>query len=297
MKIKTFLDNAFLFYQKAPRILSDSRMAFAPVPCKNGLGELGTRRPTLGVFVEWWLDCEVDLTKDCNANDALTYHFVGNPWTGTNRCWCVYPDGQTAGFSHSSFSALVSSFMNIHRRYAEMECDQEAYSLDEVVSILKAEGHSRESELASQLLIEKRRKNVLQGRYDKLMAEHMALEDKYQQCVMDCHREELEEFRTEYMRRKEQADEKARELDNQRAAYRSQMKQGLITNVEYQHLFAPLVKQKQEILGEVQRFKMDRIKELSAKGSLTDQIVWRYLREGAQSGMTEEQQMAVNCSY
>lgn len=78
---RLFLKNAFLFFRNAHRIFSDSRMFLAPVPIENGLSISGKCRstPTLGIYLEWWLNCEVDTTKDKEGNDALTYRWGAAP--------------------------------------------------------------------------------------------------------------------------------------------------------------------------------------------------------------------------
>lgn len=135
-----FLDNAFYFLHNADRIFSDSRMFLAPVPIQNGIAYTGTsgfRNPTLGIYLEWWLNCETDVTKDMKGKDALTYHIAGSPLSGTNSCTCVYPDGESKSISHSPFREVWSTFMKINNRYSEAKAKYEAYTLEEVVNILK----------------------------------------------------------------------------------------------------------------------------------------------------------------
>lgn len=149
-----FYKNAFLIFHNAQRILSDSRMFLAPVPIRNGLAYTGTSGlncPTLGVYVEWWLNCEANITKDKKGRDALTCHIAGSPLSGSNHCTCVYPDGKTGDISHYPFINVWSTFMKINKRYTKAKQMYEAYTLPEVVDILMAEGESRESDLETQL--------------------------------------------------------------------------------------------------------------------------------------------------
>lgn len=136
---EVFLKNAHLFYRNADHILADSRMFFAPVLIQNGMtykGAPGAHYPTLGMYIEWWLKCKVEVTKDAEGNDALTYRIVGNPLTGTNRCKCVYPDGHTDNITHESFLPMLSMYQKISKRYHEAKVLFETYTLEEVLDIL-----------------------------------------------------------------------------------------------------------------------------------------------------------------
>ena len=75
------------------------------------------------------------------------------------------------------------------------------------------------------------------------------------------------------------------------------MKQGLITNVEYQRLFMDLEKQKKTINSEFIRFKYDAIQEIEESGFITALMIERFLQEGIPQNKPEEEQMAVNVSY
>lgn len=135
-----FLKNAFLFYSNADRILSDSKMFLAPVPVQSGLAYTGTsgfRCPTLGVYVEWWKNCVIDLTKDSDGKEALTYHVAGSPLSGSNKCSCVHPDGSTCTIVHNPFLPVWRSFIEINSRYDEAKSRYEAYSLEEVAQLLR----------------------------------------------------------------------------------------------------------------------------------------------------------------
>ena len=135
-----FLEHAFIFFRNAEKIMSDSRMFLAPVPIVNGIaysGTAGFTNPTLGVFVEWWLNCETDVTHDRSGKEALCYAIAGSPLTGINGCGCVYPDGTTERIVFAKFSNVWRTFVQINQRYTEVKQIAEAYSLQEVYDKLK----------------------------------------------------------------------------------------------------------------------------------------------------------------
>lgn len=137
-----FVQNAFLFYRNADKILSDSKLFLTPVLVSNGLFYTGTSgfcNPTLGIYVEWWLGCESPITQDLDDNEALTWFFAGSPLSGSNKCRCVYPDGSTKEISHKKFLPIWSSFNAINTRYTEAKQRFESYSLEEAIAMLKNE--------------------------------------------------------------------------------------------------------------------------------------------------------------
>jgi len=88
-----FAKHAFFFLEKADEIFSDSRMFLAPVPVTNGLAYTGTfEQATLGIYIEWWLNCKEDVRHDSDGNDALTFKISGSPLSGANACLCVSRD-------------------------------------------------------------------------------------------------------------------------------------------------------------------------------------------------------------
>lgn len=292
-----FLNNAFLFYRNAHRILSDRRMSFASVPIISEKSKKGTRHVTLGAIVEWWLNCEEDVTKDKDGHDALTCHLVGNALTGTNQCYCVYPDGQAEKIVLKNFGTAWSSFMNTCKKYAETPEGIDVLTLEDVVNVLANAEMSIEAKLSIQLIKEERQRVVLEKKYDKLNRQHITLEDQYYHLAIEHHRVKLEEFRKEHILRKDKTDTAIRQLEEMRAEYRTQMKQGLITNVEYQRLFMDLEKQKKTINSEFIRFKYDAIQEIEESGFITSLMIERFLQEGVPQNKSEEEQMSVNVSY
>lgn len=275
-----FFKNAFLFYRNAHRILNDSRMFLAPVPVQNGLmytGASGFRRPTLGVYVEWWLNCDTDITKDKEGRDALTCYMVGSPFSGSNKCTCAYPDGETAGISHSNFFNLWSSFISINTRYTKAKQKYEAYSLPEVVELLLAADESRESELETQLDIAMGHENKLKRSYSRLKEQYDKLQAQYNDLTIRHYKSELEEFRTEYQARKQKAEQEKESLAKARAEFKAQMKHGKINNVEYQHAITPLTRRRKAIEHELIMFRAERTVALVKRGHITYSQIDKYI--------------------
>ena len=138
---------------------------------------------------------------------------------------------------------------------------------------------------------------VLKKMYDDLAQRNITLADKYYKLAVLHNRNELEEFRKEYILRKDKADQEIKLLVDKRAEYKAQMKQGLITNVEYQRLFMDLDKQKRAIENELSRFKCDTSGDIEESGFFNGLMIERFLEEGIPQNLSEERQMEVNLSY
>ena len=280
-----FIEKAFLFYRNAARILSDSRMFLSPVPVRNGLAYTGTsgfQAPTLGIYIEWWLNCEVDVTKDRKGRDALTYHIAGSPLSGMNHCSCVYPDGKTDIISFPSpFIPVWQSFCNINNRYNSAKVKYDSYTLTEVVDILEATEVTRENELSTKLLIQEGKTNIITRKFDRLKEQFNSLKAKYDELCILFHKKQLEEFVKEYKTRHAQVVAEVAELDVKKAEFKAKMKHGEISNVEYQRLITPLRKRKEAAELELSRFKTEKINELIKSGYITYQMIEKYLHDNA----------------
>lgn len=195
-----FYKHAFLFYRNAHRILSDSRMFLAPVSIQPFYHEI-----PLGAYVELWLNCGLDLTKDNQGRDAITCTFAGSPCSGCNRCTCVYPDGHVARITHGGFISIYGLFQQIRGRYKEAKGKYQAYTLQQVADMLMAAGETRESELGTQLEIAKANAHRQTRRFENLEKQYQKLEEKYHDLVMIHHKADLEAFREEYLAKKRQS--------------------------------------------------------------------------------------------
>lgn len=141
---RLFLNNAFLFYKHGDRIMSDSRMFLCPIPFQSHLANNGMsdfNHPTLGIYIEWWLNCESAMICKRNKTKWLVYRIAGSPSSGFNRCGIVDNEGNTNLESlDGSFSSIWSSFTSINNRYDEAKRLYRAYTLEDVINILGREG-------------------------------------------------------------------------------------------------------------------------------------------------------------
>lgn len=145
-KQQLFVDNAFYLLAHMDRIMNDSRMFLAPVAARNGLAYTGTsgfKRPTLGVYLEWWQTSDETMRIDNEGCRSLVFTLAGSPLSGMNRCSAVREDGKIEIVSLSSFNRHCGSFFKINARYTEAKVRYQAYTLQEVLDILHREDNGK----------------------------------------------------------------------------------------------------------------------------------------------------------
>lgn len=140
---RLFTENAWFLFNNAERIFNDSRMFFAPVNIENHLAYIGTngfKDPTLGVYLEWWLNYG---NASIDANGNLVWYISGSPLSGCNACSSVTLDGKQVPIEqHTRFSDIWRSFRDVNNRYNEAKQRCEAYTLEEVLRKLQEEAYN-----------------------------------------------------------------------------------------------------------------------------------------------------------
>ena len=100
-----FFKEAFFLYEHKEQILADSRMFLTPLPFKNDLAYTGTsglKDATLGVYLEWWDECNRAIIKKDGVVQSLTYCIAGSPLSGVNHCSVVDRMGKCMRIQFSS---------------------------------------------------------------------------------------------------------------------------------------------------------------------------------------------------
>lgn len=138
-QLKLFLQNAHRLIGESDRIMADSRMFLAPVPVRNGLAYTGTsglKKPTLGVYIEWWRKYECAWAEDKYGERQPIYYIAGSPLSGSNACAYVDTEGDGHSVSVYPFSSVWRSFMSVNAHYTEAKQLYESYSLEKVITRL-----------------------------------------------------------------------------------------------------------------------------------------------------------------
>lgn len=265
--VKFFTDHAFFFLDHRKQILNDSRMFLAPVPVQNGIAYTGTsgfKRPTLGVYIEWWMTCIPAIISHDGKDAWLVYHIAGSPLSGRNCCGIVNANGECRSRAlPSPFSAIWHSFVDVNTRYDEAKERYEAYSLEEVVKLLEANDKG-DSLLERELFLLRRENQVLRQQIqDTQEAGAKAVEEirsTLLKAYLECKRDALTNWYADYCRKQEEGKQELETMNRQRQQLKQQMRDRKITRILYQSQLTPL---KKKIFEVEQTLKCMAKKELS----------------------------------
>ena len=247
---KLFYEHIHLFLANADKILSDSRLFLSPVNVVNGLAYTGTsgfRRPTLGVYIEWWL-YHKDASIDAKGNPI--WFISGSPLSGRNACSTVDRKGKTHRAQlNGRFSAVWRSFMEVNTRYTEVKGRYMTYDLREVIDILKGNADSQQF-FKLHLRLEKVRYDNYIANLKNSLKQARELSDEYkdkiQSLLFQQHREESTEYYRKCVNLQTVARLTREYFYEQRIELRKALRGGNIDNITYQRTLTPLRKKAKE---------------------------------------------------
>lgn len=251
---KLFTDNAFLILANRDRILGDSRMLLTPVCVRNGMAYSGAfQTATLGVYIEWWLNAPYSVIFDENDEMSLIWFVSGSPLSGGNLCSRVMEDGKTETVRVPFFRKLWPKFADIIADYHESKRLYQAYTLPEVIGILKRETTAedyaesiRKFHYQAKVALLNTELNSWKDRYKRATDEIDDYRHKWHLALIQSKLDEAEIFHKNYMRKKEIVSTRIEELTKENHNLKKDLRNGLLTNKQYQPM---LRKNKQEIEG------------------------------------------------
>lgn len=265
--VKFFTDHAFFFLDRRKQILNDSRMFLAPVPVQNGIAYTGTsgfKRPTLGVYIEWWMTCIPAIISHDGKDPWLVYHIAGSPLSGRNCCGIVNANGECRSRAlPSPFSAVWSSFVKVNTRYDEAKERYEAYSLEEVVKLLEANDQGDSLLEREVFLLQHENQTLRQEIQDTREASAKALErvrSTLLNAYLECKRDALTSWYADYCRKQEEGKQELQDLEARQQHLKQQFHAGEISRMFYHNQNVPLKKRHFEV---EQTLKCMAKKELS----------------------------------
>ena len=270
--LQLFLDNAFLFTENRERILSDSRMFLCPLPIRNGLyytGESGFRQPTLGIYLEWWLNTPKANIIDENGEKWLVWRIVGSPMSGSNKCSMVNPKGESKREEVSGFIKLWPSFRRINCRYDMAKLYYQAYNIEQVLGILQKEGRNVVYDNNIYIGLLEQSNSNLKKELNKTKSFAKHLYNRLHKSLMSAKVEELKQLVDDVDEQNKQDERRLLEIRGQKAILRKRLKSGEITNIEYQKLWSPLSKEKEYLQHGALRYAQERLKEYFPEDNIT----------------------------
>lgn len=273
-----FLENAFLLLANSKRILSDSRMFLCPVPIQNGLAYTGTSGfhcLTLGVYIEWWMNCRASVHIDGDGTKWLVYCFVGSPLSGRNNCGLVNEQGKMKSCQVGSFSELWRPFVEINSRYDYAKSRYEAYSLKQVLELL---GTDCDYNAVNILFLENRNMD-LTFQVSSLRNQVLDMTAKLHKALMELKTCELRNFIEAYNKLKDETDKHVSDIREERIRLRKLLRSNAIGNVEYQKNWSPLRRAKESAIYKFQNFVYSSLLSIFPDERITLDEVKEFLEE------------------
>lgn len=100
-------------------------------------GSYGFKKASLGVYIEWWLNCKKSLIRKYDGSFSLVCFMTGSPLSGMNFCLVVDENGIKEKITLRPFQDVWQHFVSINTRYDPCKNCYEAYTFEKVLSILK----------------------------------------------------------------------------------------------------------------------------------------------------------------
>ena len=279
---KLFLDHAFLFIENRERILSDSRMFLCPIPIQSGLAYTGTsgfQHPTLGVYVEWWLNCpQANICAEEDDERWIVYHLAGSPLSGGNHCGLVNQKGKTKTQSLSEFRSLWTSFQKVNRTYDQAKALYQAYTISEVLDIFQEEGRTEVHDQDINLYFLEQANQWLKQRVQTLKDYGDRLYRRLHETLMRTKKEELKAFLTESYAIQAKADRRLAEIQEIRISLRRQLKSGELSSKEYQKAWGPFRKERESVKYGVYEFSHENLHRLFPEDCVSLSEIEKFLK-------------------
>lgn len=275
-----FINNAFYLLAHKERILSDSRMFLCPIAVQSGLAYTGTsgfRNPTLGVYIEWWLNCHGAMRIDKKGRKSLVYRLAGSPLSGANKCSEVLEDGKTNTVTLFSFRDHWGPFININTRYTDAKTKYQAYSLQQVLDVLHGEGDEVDLAHTIDTQFFNHEINKLNAQVRRLTKDRDEWRQRYRDLLLTNNDARISEFYAEYQALETRVDLETIDLKERKQSLKAELKSGRMDNVTYQKQVAPISKRLRELEFEPGQFASDKLRELFPNDCISLSTIEEYI--------------------
>lgn len=275
-----FLNNAFYLLACKDRILSDSRMFLCPVAVQSGLAYTGTsgfRNPTLGVYIEWWLNCHGTMRMDKNGRKSLVYRLAGSPLSGSNKCSEVWENGKTQVVTLTPFRDYWGPFIDINTRYTDAKAKYQAYSLQQVLDILHGENDGLDLAHTIDTQFFKHEISKLNAQVRHLIKDRDDWHQRYRDLLLTSNDAKIREFYAEYQALETRVDLETIHLKEQKQSLKAELKSGRMDNLTYQKQVGPISKRLKELEYEPGQFAGDKLRELFPNDYISLSTIEEYI--------------------
>ncbi len=262
-----FLKNAFYLWAHSEEILSDSRMFLTPIPVQSGLaytGRSGFNNPTLGVYIEWWLTCTASRVMKEDGSYELVWFLSGSPLSGANCSSAVNEKGETRTTPLSAFRDAWQSFVAVNIRYDRCKEKYRAYTLEEVLDILRSRPENEEQ---CQLFLLKRKVECLhhlldkrKGELHRLSGEHGSLWNKFCRLMVMHNYKKVKKFYDDYHEQERICEERVKEQSQRRRDAIARKDE--YSTTDFQNVMTSVKQQKIKLREELRKFKEEGLHEV-----------------------------------
>ena len=277
---RLFLDNAFMLLDAHKRILGDSRMFLTPVPIESGLayvGSEGFRNPTLGVYIEWWLNCPSSAVEDKDGHKWMIYKLAGSPLSERNRCGLVDRKGNTKNMELRIFRKAWESFITINCRYTNAKEQYYGFSLLQTMVLLEKDSQAVIKEKDDILFSEERKLRALADKCSELQHANDELTNKFHQTFLRLKAPELQTYMKELKQKEKRLKDINEDVNVNLPAMRSQ--QG--NTLEYQKERSRMRKEKLAAIREYNQLVHRTLFDILEGEPISFDGVERFFREDA----------------
>ncbi|MDE6050302.1 MAG: hypothetical protein K2G08_01335 [Paramuribaculum sp.] len=264
-KEQLFYEHAHLFLANADMILKDSMLFFTPVDVYSGLAYTGTggfRNPTLGVYIEWWLNHKEAAfdTRGCPI-----WFISGSPLSGCHACCSVDRKGRKQRARlQGTFSAVWRSFIEVNKRYNAVKGQVDAYTIEEAIELLERKTDRHRLFVSHVRLEAMKYDNEIKAlKHALVQAKEMMtrFSNRVSESVFKNNKEVVEKYYEKCLDL-ETASRLAREFFLEtRRNLRRELRSGELDNITYQRRLFPLRKRADEAEREEYIFKSNGLKD------------------------------------
>lgn len=267
---KLFTDNIFLILANRKRILNDSRMLLTPVAVRNGLAYSGEFQiATLGVYLEWWLNAPYSVLFDEDDTMSLIWFLSGSPLSGCNHCLKVYEDGSTKEAGVTFFDKLWPKFADILADYHEPKKRFEAYSLPEVIDILKQETKTEDYIKSIEDFHKQAKTALLDAQLHHLEEKYKILKEKcdyyqdhWHSSLIQSRFEKVREFYNRYIEKEKQFNLEKTNLEKEGDDLNKKFEKGELTHKQYRKMLNKNNNAVDDLWGDLIGFKNQELSAL-----------------------------------
>ena len=223
----------------------------------------GFRKPTLGVYLEWWGLVEEAMRTDKTGCRSLVYQLEGSSLTGRNSCEAIHEDGRSETVSLSSFRRHWGPFVHLNQRYTEAKQLYQAYTLQEVLDILHQEDDNNKTDLSVMIDVQfmKHEIELLNRRIEAIKEECERWKDKYEDALTRYNEAEMRQVYVDCEAFKANVTKEIDALKAQKKELKANLKRGRIDNVSYQRQLTPLKKRISDLFFQINRYRCEKVQD------------------------------------